>query len=121
MEADGRGTGGDNGLVAGPAGTLERGNDKQPGAETTTAHGDRIGAGRWDYPRGRDRGADSLALRHHNDPQWEADCTWRMLAEDAGRRCFADSQTGAAAYLRRNRRGVESRRAAQCVWPALYE
>src|SRR5215472_11120562 len=121
MEADGRGTGGDNGLVAGSAGNLGRGNDEQPGAETITAYGDRIGAGRCDHPGGPDRGADSLALRHHNDPQREADGTWRMLAENSGRRCFADSQTGAATYLRRNRRGVESRRAAQCVWPALYE
>ena len=119
MEVDSRGAGGNHGLVQRSTGNLERGNDNQPGAETITAYGDRIRAGGWEQPSGADRGADSLAFWHDNESQREAGCTWRMLAEDAGRSRFPDSQNGAAAHLRRNRRSTQSRRSAQRFWPAL--
>src|SRR5688572_27758135 len=99
MEVDGRGAGGNHGLVPRSAGNMERGNDNQPGTETITAHGDRIRAVGWEQPSGAGRGADSLAFGHDNEPKRKADCTWRMPAENAGRSCFADSQNGIAAHL----------------------
>src|SRR5215471_3355515 len=121
MEADDRGAGGDNGLVPRSAGVMERGNDNQPGTETIAADGNRIRAGGWDHPDGPDRSADSLAVRHDNDPRCKTDCTWRMLAENARSSYFPDSPNGAAAHLCRNCRGVESRRLAQRLWPPLYD
>ena len=118
---DARGAGGDHGLVPRSAGNMERGNDNQPGTETITAHGDRIRAGGWEQPSGADRSADSLAFWHDNEPQRKAGCTWRMLAENARRSRFPDSQNGAAAHLCRNRHGAQSCRPAQRLWPAFHQ
>ena len=52
--------------------------------------------------------------------QRKAGCTWRMLAENARRSRFPDSQNGAAAHLRRNRHGAQSCRPAQRLWPAFH-
>src|SRR6478672_11468340 len=121
MEVGTRGAGGDRGVVPRSASNMERGNDNQSGTETTTADGDRIRAGGWGHADRADRSADSMAHRHDNDTQCKADCTGRTLAEDARRSCFADSQNGAATHVCRNRDGAESRRPAQCLWPAVYE
>ena len=121
MEVDGRGAGGDHGVVPRSAGNMERGNDNQPGTETITAHGDRIRAGGWEQPGGADRSADSLAFWHDNKSQRKAGCAWRTLAENARGSRFPDSQNGAAANLCRNRHGAQSCRSAQRLWPAFHE
>ena len=74
MEVDGRGAGGDHGLVPRSAGNMERGNDNQPGTETITADGDRIRAGGWEQPSGADGSADSLAFWHDNELERKAGC-----------------------------------------------
>src|SRR5579862_2333497 len=121
MEVDGRGAGGDHGLIPRSAGHMERGNDNQPGTETTTADGDRISAGGWEQPSGADGSTDSLAFWHDNELERKADCPWRMPAEDTSRSGFPDSQNGAPADLCRNRHGAESCWPSQCLWPPFYE
>ena len=74
-----------------------------------------------DEPSGADGSADSLAFRHDNERKRKADHARRRLTENARRSRFTDSQNGAAAHLWRNCHSAESRRPAQCLWPAFYE
>ena len=72
-------------------------------------------------PSGADRSTDSLALWHDNQPEREAVCPGRRLAEDARGSRFPDSRNGATAYLRRDRRSAQSCRSAQRVWSAFHQ
>jgi len=121
VELDSRGAGGYHGVVPRFAGNLEWGDDHEPGAEAVTAHGDRLRAVGCNPPSWADRNTDSLALWRDHQPEREAVCPGRRVAEDASGSRFPDSRNGGTSYLRRDRRVAQSCQSAQRVWSAIHQ